>query len=405
MARYLFAWELGGGSGHCVNLEPLIGGLVRRGHEVFIAARDLHVAQRVIGGLNVSFFQAPILRSKPANFIRRPRSFGHILHNIGFGEDNHLGPLVAAWRKLIEVVDADVVVCEHAPSALLAGRLNSVKRVVAGSGFVCPPDASPFPTFAPIENDVELTGWSGDLAGWSERLIVDRISRLLAASGQSPIERLSAIYADADDQFLLTFEELDHYRNREGASYWGMRSPTGGVLPQWPAEKGPRLFAYFQPAQYGWRPEAAAEILRRLPITAVLYVPNIPDAIRNKLRAPNIHVESQRLDIAAVCSGCSVAITHGNNGTATHLLQAGVPQLVIPIFLEQAIFAKRLVELGAAVAVQPHRPDSIYQALTMLLGNTRYATGAASFASRYSKFDAESSITQIVDRLEKIHAA
>ena len=34
-------WELGGGSGHAVNLRPFVSGLEAAGHKVFVAMRDL----------------------------------------------------------------------------------------------------------------------------------------------------------------------------------------------------------------------------------------------------------------------------------------------------------------------------------------------------------------------------
>ena len=41
MARVLLTWELGGGSGHIVNLRPFGHGLESAGHKVLAALRDL----------------------------------------------------------------------------------------------------------------------------------------------------------------------------------------------------------------------------------------------------------------------------------------------------------------------------------------------------------------------------
>ena len=61
MARILFTWELGGGSGHVRPYVDIISALLTRGHEISFALRNLHLAQPVLGDLNVRCFQAPYL--------------------------------------------------------------------------------------------------------------------------------------------------------------------------------------------------------------------------------------------------------------------------------------------------------------------------------------------------------
>ena len=48
MARYLFAWELGGDYGHLARLLPVALELRARGHEVVFAVRDLMGAEKLL---------------------------------------------------------------------------------------------------------------------------------------------------------------------------------------------------------------------------------------------------------------------------------------------------------------------------------------------------------------------
>ena len=50
MARVLLTWELGGGSGHFVNLRPFVHGLEAAGHTVFATLRDLRKGAKTLDG-------------------------------------------------------------------------------------------------------------------------------------------------------------------------------------------------------------------------------------------------------------------------------------------------------------------------------------------------------------------
>src|SRR2546423_1408995 len=143
MAKIVVAWELGGGTGHCVNLLPIVKGVLSRGHRIYAAVRDLHTARGVFGDLPIDYFQAPVLRTRPTDPIEQVRTFSQMLHNVGFGTTEQLQTLVHAWCNLIELIEPAVIICEHSPTALLASRLYDKRRVTLGTGFFCPPDYAP----------------------------------------------------------------------------------------------------------------------------------------------------------------------------------------------------------------------------------------------------------------------
>ncbi len=94
MATYLFAWELGFGLGHLVNLRPLVAGLCARGHRVELALRDLTRSRTIFPGQHVSLWQAPFkhLRTK---YIFPTLSFAHLLYDAGFCDVQELGALAS----------------------------------------------------------------------------------------------------------------------------------------------------------------------------------------------------------------------------------------------------------------------------------------------------------------------
>src|SRR4051794_27851991 len=103
MATILFAWELGGGLGHMLQLQPLAEGLASRGHRVFVALRNAAGAGSVFGRSGVSFLPAPYKLGGRTSF-RQTLNFSQILVNVGWGDDTELFGLACAWRNLFRLV-------------------------------------------------------------------------------------------------------------------------------------------------------------------------------------------------------------------------------------------------------------------------------------------------------------
>lgn len=391
MPTVLLAWELGGGAGHCVNLQPIAAELVARGCHVWFAARDLATARRVFADLPVRYLPAPYLVGHAALPIFPALSLAHILHNIGFGEDSQLDVLTSAWRHLMDAVKPDVLVCEHAPTALLASRRRSMRRVVIGTGFFSPPDVSPLPDLrfwmpgAPPERLVQ-----------DETAILDRVNRLLTRDGLPPLARLARLYADADANFLLTFPELDHYPQRQEAAYWGMWSLRHRRQAEWPEGMGPRIFAYLKPLAGSQDPLAMLAALRDVGLPSLVYMAAADSPRLRRYETPHLRLTSEPVDIRSVAAACDVAILNGNAGTSTELLLAGVPQLNVPLFLEQTVFSKLVAAQGAGLVANPRRPEQFGPRLRMILDGDAYRGAARRFAQRHAGFRAQASIDGIV---------
>ena len=134
MATVLFTWELGAGLGHMLPMLRPFEALVRRGHRVYVALRELSRAAAVFGRSGAMYLQAPF-RSSGRNHYPHTASFAHVMANVGFGDEGELYGLACAWRNLMQFVRPDVIVFDHSPTALLASRcLPGVRRVVAGLG-------------------------------------------------------------------------------------------------------------------------------------------------------------------------------------------------------------------------------------------------------------------------------
>lgn len=138
MSKILCIWELGGGYGHMEKILPLALNLRHRGHEVTFALRDLSLAEIVLGRHGFPLLQAPIWIQKVTGLPEPPLNYGEILHRFGFLDKSGLTGMVKAWLSLFELVKPDLLLIDHAPTALLASMNTGIPRCLVGNGFFSP---------------------------------------------------------------------------------------------------------------------------------------------------------------------------------------------------------------------------------------------------------------------------
>ena len=109
MATILLAWELGGGMGHLLPLRGIGEVLVKRGHRVIAAVRDLSRVGELFAGSGIAFLQAPIYQGKRMVAGEKISGFAHILASACFGDDGVMGKLFVAWNGVFDQVMPDLL--------------------------------------------------------------------------------------------------------------------------------------------------------------------------------------------------------------------------------------------------------------------------------------------------------
>lgn len=377
--------------GHSWCHRPLFRALIAAGHEVWFAMRSLDGAEAMFAGMNIHLRQAPRNIQNTHNPIVPVCTYAHLLHNVLFHDVGILVRHLDAWQTLIESVQADMLVTDFSPGALLASRDMSLPRVQIGSGFIVPPEVTPFPNMR-FWKEVDQARLVKE-----ENQVLATVNAAVATLGMTPLQRLADVFA-TDAKILTTFKEVDHLAERPASEYSGMVPDSEGYLPVWPAGTGKRIFAYLKP--FETLPSLLATLAQKGNPTLVYYAGEITAELE-RFACDSLHFTNNNLNITETGRQCDLAITHAGHTTAVEFLLAGCPLLLLPLHLEQFLFAQRVVALGAGLNAPLLKPEGMAAKLHLLLTDSRYTQAAESFATRYAHVDGGQAINKLLAILAK----
>jgi len=351
---------MGSALGHLSNLKPFIDQALTAGHQVTMAAKELHNIETVFPGYDLPLFQAPYLMRKPRD-VGRLLSYPHLILQ-RFETDAELMVLCRTWDTLFDTVEPDVVIYEFAPTALIASLHRSWRKWVIGSGFYMPRVDGPFfGVFPGVRMTPEIKAGLRS----AEATLLRRVNRVLQTRGLARIENARQIVTETDSQLLMTLPEVDPYGARPGADYVGIPRPPPSAAPRWPALGKRRIFAYLSsfPSL-----ELFLRALATLDASVLIYSREIP--LRLQGRYPALTFVDSPLDLESVFSTADLVVNMGNHSTCAQAVMTGVPQLIIPTKQEKFFTAIRIAAQGWGVLMPPDtdRPD---QALTQALALNR----------------------------------
>jgi len=394
MSRILLTWEMGGGSGHTLNLLSLATELRDRGHECIFVLKDLSRIEESIGQKGFDFLQAPIWLPKAVGFPPTV-SFADILLKLGYLEAKGLTGLVKAWRKIFELTSPDLLVIDHSPTALLASRDLSIPRVLYGTGFASPPMASPLPSmyfWQDIPNNKLIT---------NERKVLTVINQVLDEVNGAPLEQLSDLFS-VDANFIRSFQELDHYPQRIDGEYCGPAFNTNtGIDPVWPMGKDKKIFAYINPSYQSF--SQVMQALTLIPCQALVYAPGITDSQIKQHHSGSVTISKQAYKIEKIQESCDLCICHSGIGTGSAMLLAGCPLLLLPTQLEQLIVSLNIEKTGSAFVVKKEvRNTNFKKIIKELISNNKYLDSAKQFSKKYASFSQKETNMMIAKKIEKI---
>jgi UDP:flavonoid glycosyltransferase YjiC (YdhE family) len=389
MKTVLLAWELGEGLGHIGGLRLIAKELVAQGWQPVLALRDVSGTSAVLKDDGFRVLQAPVLANPipPEGRPFGPSGYADILAIYGFYDADILGPMVAAWQNLIDLVKPDLIVADHSPTLCLAAH-GSVPVVVVGYGFTVPPcDLPEFPVLRPevppIASQAKLLDVVNQVQRDRDRPTLDRLPDLLPGSMQA----------------VCTYPALDPYRRFR-------REPAIGPLEPVPAfvepPGKPHLFAYLATDYQALDQLAVA--LGELKIPVSVYIRGRPGAIKVFLRKRGATVYDRPPPLGEVLPASSFVLSHGGIGMAHAALAAGRPHIIAPRHFEASLTAKALQSLGIGVHldVPAGSAPRVRNAFEDIMSQSDLAERAAQIAANLAAQSTPDALSSIVRHCETL---
>ena len=398
----VFAWELGAGYGHVAGMRPLIEGFLKSDYQVSIVARYLHSATNVLGDLDCTIFQAPFFSDK---FHGKDITYTYpeILLRFGYKKLENLKQTLDPWCNLFKLLQPDLVIIDHGPTALLACHCEEVKFITFGTGFFLPPNITPSPVH------VGMSGFNAIEQQKNEHIVLNTINAALSSKGRPLLEKFADLFYPKE-HFLCTLPELDHYPKREGVYYNGPRFDIDmGEVVDWPKVKeasAPKIFAYVKEESVGF--EALFQALLLVPLPVLMHIPGASESIINRSKkSSHLTLHPNPVCVGNVQREVDLIICHGGHGVVSSSLIAGIRLLLLPDQLEQSMLTYRLTEQRLAMAMTKElrgtaSSDKYLQAIATSLTNKVLGKSVIAFKEKYKDFNQSAQLSQMIKICHKI---
>ena len=400
MSRILLCWEIGTDYQHLLSLQAIARFYQSKGHEVWVAGRDVTKLRRLFSDVKINVIQAPHSDSAAELGVEKqaPRSYADFLRRCGFHHSDALSGLMSAWRSMFSFIKPDLLLCDHAPVALLAARgllrggrygqdRNSpVAKIAVGMPFSVPDDNRPAGVF-----------FAGDLAKSDivryEDDIVKVINKVCIEFSIPCINNLADLLSDFDQCIFQTYSELDHYGyrshvQRDKTTYVGTVVPDFTEPALFPHFRGPKIYCHVKGTV---ETPVLLKTLQAIECSAIVLADGIPSAIINAHKSRHILYVDKPVNMQDVLSQSTFAILNGGINSVSLFMKAGIPVALFPLHIEQFLMAKRVEALNAGLQLNLTDVDSALQGLQKV--NSRQKKIAAGlFEEKYQTASAHNEL-------------
>jgi UDP:flavonoid glycosyltransferase YjiC (YdhE family) len=160
------------------------------------------------------------------------------------------------------------------------------------------------------------------------------------------------------------------------------------------------VYVYLRPGMSAF--EVVAEQLTDLAHSVLWVAPGVTEEIRRRFETPRFKFTAEPVRISDAAATADAAVLYGGHGTVSAMLLEGVALALFPTHTEQALVTQRVVRMGAGLPI-PQQADAaqVRTMLSRIVEDARFGERAAAFASKYVRFNARDTATQIARDIER----
>jgi UDP:flavonoid glycosyltransferase YjiC (YdhE family) len=370
----LFTWEQGLGYGHLGHLYPIARLMKAAGHQVTLAVRHMENVWAVRDMPFERVYPAPNVRS--ASLQQDTRTFSDVIRPGGFANSQMLSACTRGWFQLLETLQPDAMVCDHAYNALFGARARGLPAARLGTGFTVPNAKEALPP---------LRVWAPHSQAQCAAADAALLQVLQETSEQlhlPPVSALSDVLGYGHE-FVASWPELDHLGAQKDRYYYGPAEGLHGQnAPDWPtAAPGlPKVFMYL-PGDHPHE-KTVLDALSQLGWPTIMHSRKAPQAL-----APTQYFSAEPVNMDTVLGQADLCISHGSHATSADALRAGCLHVLLPNSFERLILATQLVRQGLAAVPTGNTQDAAALAskLEEIVGAP--PANAAALGARYKAYN------------------
>lgn len=357
--------------------------------------RDITRAESILGEHRLEFLQAPVWLTS-VHGLPPDINFTETLYRFGYLYPDGLLSMAKAWRAAWQLLQPQLMIFDHAPSAMLAARGLGIPRMLIGNSFGIPPLVRPLPRFR----------WWADDSGQQARLeeTESRVTRnsneVLTRLGAPTITQVSDLF-HADATYICGRPALDVYSGRGHGEYIGpINNVTRGIDPVWPLGDGPMVFAYLKPQYKHF--EALLNAILSSKARYLIFAPGITEALQRRYEKAHIAFSAVPLRMQDVVKQCSALICHAG-GVTDVALESGKPVLLLPTQMEQTMTSHRVEALGAGLFFPlDGNPGGFPKLIKRLLEDTLLGTRATEYAANLASTDQSKAVEKVIEVCQRL---
>jgi UDP:flavonoid glycosyltransferase YjiC (YdhE family) len=374
MKTVMFAWELGRGLGHLMNMRRIAQRLTPHGVRTIAAIDDPSSAGPLQNAVD-EIVGAPRwpLHSRPAaqRFVLSSTTLNDILSGAGLADGAAVDRLLGAWDELFKSARPDLVIADFAPLAALAAR-GRIPLVLIGNGYTLPPQE--MPRFPLLHRQAPPM--------WDEERTLATVNSAVCRRGWTMLERLPQLFS-GDACLVQSFPLLDPYDTQRIQELDG---PIFDRMPEPMVAGASSIFVYLS-AGYVPHPSIFGA-LKPFARHVRIHAPRAPVDKLDDLRHAGAQIDPEASPLAEVLPATRLLVHNGGSGVASEAVVAGVPQLVLSAQIEQDLSGEALRFAGVGNLVKTYEPGASVspELIAGMLADEAMAAKAAELAEQHRRY-------------------